>query len=219
MGAQTEVSPAPFAAGTEVGGGLHAIPHAYAERAQAKGGRYAETGTVCGRRARLAPAVGAFDRALLPSWATVCPACAWIVALETGTVDQELDALTPTGQNLAAMARLMADPLITRHTCEAIIAASRAGADGLADPATVEALAHATRHAPAILWSEACLEGECGHPADACPVMAACAACSLRAGDWSQDGEGHYLPLCTITAPCQVLTTLARTLGLLPEAS
>lgn len=207
-----------FTAGTVFGGEVHAIPRAYAERARAKDGLHAETGTVCGRRARLTPMIGAFDRARLPSWATVCPSCTWIVALETGTVDQELDTLTPAGENLTALAGLMADPLIVRHICEAIITASQADQDGLADPATVEALAHATRHAPVILWPETCLEAECGHPVDACPATAACAACSLRAGDWSQDGEGRYLPLCTISAPCQVLTTLADTLGVTSRA-
>lgn len=208
---------AAFIAGVDPGTGVHAIPYVYAVRALAE--RSGESGALCGRRALVATRLGAFDRATLPTWATVCPHCAWAAAATTGpttgtgAVDRELDALTPTGADLEALEQLLADPLIVRHLCEAIIAAAQQpDAHGL-DDAVIELLGHASAHAPVLLRSWDCITEECHHPPGACPCSVACAACSLQAGSWAEERESTYRPECTISAPCQVLTTLIAQLN------
>ncbi|MEV4753027.1 hypothetical protein AB0K21_42350 [Streptosporangium sp. NPDC049248] len=203
---------AAFIAGVDPGTGMHAIPHDYAVRALAEGS--GESGALCGRRALVATRVGAFDRATLPTWATVCPHCAWAVAATgAGAVERELNTLTPTGADREALKQLLDDPLIIRHLCEAIIAAAgQPDAEGL-DDAVIELLAHASTHAPVLLRSWDCAAEECHHPPGECPCAVACAACSLRAGSWAGEQEGTYRRECTISAPCQVLTTLAAHLN------
>ncbi|WP_436764370.1 hypothetical protein [Streptosporangium sp. V21-05] len=197
---------APFVAGIAPGAGMHAVPRDYAQRALAEGA--GESGGLCGRRVLVAPRVGAFDRATLPAWAVAANPEA-----RSGAIERELDALTPTGTNRDVLEQLLGDALVVRHLCEAILAAARQpGADGL-DHAVIELLAHASAHAPVPLWPHDCAAGECHHPAGACPCVVACAACSLRAGSWAGDQEGTYRPECTITAPCQVLATMAAHLN------
>jgi len=206
---------APFVAGIDPGTGTHAVPHDYAVRALAEGA--GESGALCGRRVLLATRIGAgaFDRATLPAWATVCPYCAWAVAASTGAgaIERELDALTPTGAKRDVLEQLLEDALVVRHLCEAILAAAQQpGADGL-DAAVIELLAHASAHIPVQLWPRDCAAEECHHSPGACPCAVACAACSLQAGSWAGEQEGTYRPECTITAPCQVLATLITQLN------
>ncbi|MDP9850310.1 hypothetical protein [Streptosporangium lutulentum] len=87
-----ELPEAPFVAGIGIAGEVHAIPHAYAARAIGAGVRR-ESGTLCGARAGLHREPSAFDRAALPRWASVCPPCAWTVAVETTSLDRELQEL------------------------------------------------------------------------------------------------------------------------------
>uniref|UniRef100_UPI003F497933 hypothetical protein n=1 Tax=Streptosporangium sp. CA-256172 TaxID=3240076 RepID=UPI003F497933 len=211
---------APFIAGVDPGTGVHAIPRDYAVRALAEGS--GESGALCGRRVLVATRVGngAFDRVSLPAWATVCPHCAWAVAAtltatgaDEGAIERELDALTPTGPDRDALEQLLEDVLVVRRLCEAILATAQQPESNDLNDAVVELLGHASAHVPVLLRPWDCAAGECDHPPGACSGTAACAACSLRAGFWAGDQEGTYRHECTITAPCQVLATLAAHLN------
>ncbi|SNT60654.1 hypothetical protein SAMN05216276_107841 [Streptosporangium subroseum] len=208
-----ELPEAPFVAGIGTTGEVHAIPHLYAARALGAGARR-ESGTVCGARAGVHREPSAFDRAALPRWASVCPPCAWTVAVETRTLDRELQELTPTGEHLAALTRLLDDPLIVRHVCEAVIAGYQSEADARSEACMIAALVHATRHAPVLLQPYECITGDCDHPDGQCPADVACATCSLQGRSFDSEPDGTFLEICTITAPCQVLITLVGHLGL-----
>lgn len=221
----------PYVRGYIRGGQDHAVDRAEALTAY-RDGRERQAAAACGLQVHLSPRP--FDRAHLhpptcPACARLgrdertcprlhmCPECAWTAALANGpeAIEAELDALTPTEQERALLARLIPDPLIARHLCEAIIAAAQAPADALTlDPPqeTVQLLVAATRHAPTALVWQPCSEGGhiLEHAADErCPAEAACPVCSVRAGDWAGESAGQIIPACCVPAPCSVLTTLA----------
>jgi hypothetical protein len=202
----------------------HAIHRADAEWAVRQHGKDPAVHAACGKLARLARAWPVYgeDR---PRWLHRCPECAWTVAAETGDLDQQLQALIPPAADHAVLARLLSDPLIAVTAAARLVEAVTSGhADYDPDhPAVIQLLAAITRHAPVILVPEDCAEGTCGHCEDAaetgggqpreCPrpdAAAACAECSLQAGQWAGEWEGQYLSECTITAPCPVLTALAE---------
>ena len=212
-------------------GGLHAIAHTDAAAAvtAANGDpAQAEAFPVCGQGvARVVPKWGAFARGnpSLVRVSEVCPACAWGVAVATGDVAAELDALCPAADEVEPRRRLLGDPLIARHLCEAIIAAAGDRCSGyeLDHPRTVQLLAAVTAHAPVLLVPEECAEDphSCDHRPDdldwddeswRCSYPEAsvgCPACSVRAGGWAGEWQGQYLSECTVASPCQVLRTLA----------
>ncbi|GGS84587.1 hypothetical protein GCM10010156_49020 [Planobispora rosea] len=208
----------PFIVGTAHRGTFHAIPRDYALRALAPGGGDS-CGALCGTWAQVATRIGtgAFDRAHLPAWMRLCPACTWTIALQAGSaaIAAELEALTPAVEDLAALEQLVPDPLITRRVCEAILATAGDLTDGSGRQDVVELLAHAAAHAPVLLRDEDCVDTsiDCGHPGPNCPAAPACPACSVRAGDWAQDREGFYRDACTIAAPCQVIGAMAAFYG------
>jgi hypothetical protein len=155
----------------------------------------------------------------------LCAYCGWAVAIETGTISQRLDVLTPDGRTRAALARLVGDPLAARRICEAVIAhASGPGAEYELDHgATIQILAEITRHAPTLGLPEDCAEDSCDHhlaghgdqgldasrECDYPVASAVCPACTLRAGAWAGEWEGTFMGECYIHAPCQVLAALA----------
>jgi hypothetical protein len=129
-----------------------------------------------------------------------CPACRWIVAARTGTLDAALAALPPLAHDIAA----------------AILnEAARDEGREPDDPRAMQLLAFASRHAPAALVAEECSEGGCDH-GGGCPGTSACRACSLQAGSWAGEWEGQYLDECTIPAPCAPLLALAAHYGVTP---
>lgn len=206
---------------------VHALPREWAQHAidQQMDGPVAAP-AVCGRLTIVMVAMPS-----LSEWRPtgLCGYCGWAIAIETGTVQARLDALTPTGQTHAALARLIGDPLMARRLCEAVIArASDPDAEYELDHgATIQILATITRHAPTLGLPEDCAEGSCDHrhagsagqaldtPLDASgecdyPVASAvCPACTLRAGGWAGEWEGQFMDECYIHAPCQVLATIA----------
>ena len=151
----------------------------------------------------------------------LCQPRAWTAALATGQVDAELAALAEDEATAAALARDWIDPRLVINLCRTILTDNTAPDDdtreahaGEPDPRLVQLLAHASAHRSVLLLGEACVDGVCEHPADsdvpdraavcAADCVLACPACSLQAGE----GEGRFLPECTVAAPCQVLRTM-----------
>ena len=155
---------------------------------------------VCGRAVVVAAKFGPFDRERFPD--RTCHGCTWVVAIRAGAVGQEIARLTGGAP----------EPVLAARVAAAIVAAqSQPGADEPDYPRMVALLAAVSAHAPTPLISPECGQGGCGHPPRVpCPaVVVACLACSQRCGGWAGEGEGTCMPECTITAPCEVLRTLA----------
>lgn len=199
--------------------GKHAVSHerAVAALTQPRGDRGPHARTVCGEDAAVVPTWGSFEAAN-PKFASYltgrCPHCAWQVAFEQHIEQDELAALAPAADELPALTRLLPDPQLAVRICEAILADRSCDPD---HPHKARLLAHATAHAPVLLLPEDCAEGSCDHGggngARICNYPDAaigCAACSVTAGSWAGEWEGQYAPECTVTAPCDVLRTLAR---------
>jgi hypothetical protein len=157
-----------------------------------------------------------------------CRYCAWTVAVATGSTGRELALITPSRPKADAIAGAGAGAMLAVTICQAILAA-RSGEDAdyeLDHPATIQLLAHVTRHRPVLLIPEDCAEDPrtCGHQPDGGDLpdwhcsypdaTAACGACTLYAGGWAGEWEGGAMPECTVTAPCSVLRTLAHAYGL-----
>jgi hypothetical protein len=150
---------------------------------------------VCGAVVRVTKHEQPYDPAAHPVSIDPCPACRWIVAARTETLDAALAAL---------------DDAIALTAATDVLNAARRDEREPDDPRTIQLLAAISRHAPVPLVAENCSEGDCGHPAGMCPESMACAACSLQAGDWAGEWQGQYLGECTIGAPCSVLLRLAE---------
>ena len=129
-----------------------------------------------------------------------CPACRWIVAARTGSLDSTL--------------ALLADPLGQR-IARGILRRAAMDEKDPDDPETMHLLAAVSRHSPVGLVAEECSEGDCDHDGR-CPSTHACRACSLQAGSWAGEWEGQYMDECTIPAPCAPLLALAAHYGVKP---
>lgn len=179
-------------------GGWHAIVRAYRPRS----GEGQVCGqAACGATACVAAKFGPFDPDRFPD--RTCAACVWTVAIRTGT-------LTDRYERLAAAEGA---PGLAARVAQAIVAGESwpVGGYELDHPYTVQLLSAVTAHAPTPLISEGCAEGGCEHPpGQRCPTVAvACLACSQRSGSWAGEWEGQLMAECTISAPCEVLGTLA----------
>ena len=218
--------PVPYLIG--IGGGLrHAVPYSLAEETAAALADQAgliDAAPVClpGYQVNVVPKWGEFTRGNR-RMIRVCPTCAWTVALWTDTVQAELDALQPTAVERAALRRLVGDELIAVHLAEAILREITPHMDEWDERPNyelVQLLAAVSDHAPQLLADQLeCWDGGCDHRPDeagddwSCTYpgsVAACPTCSLRAGFWAGECEGHYLGDYIITAPCPVFTALSH---------
>lgn len=201
--------PVPYLTG--VGRGWHAVSlpsMEYLRTGPADSVAFAE----CGELVRVAPEVGAYNRADVPVSHDPCQACAWTVAAQTGTLEREAGLLVPTGNDLAALTRVLPDPVLAAKIARAILAAPDWEPG---HPADVQLLATVAAHAPVLLLPEGCAEGDCEH-GDECDypeASAGCKACSLQAGSWAGEWEGQFREECQIPAPCRVLLALAEHAG------
>lgn len=175
---------------------------------------------VCGALVRVTK-YGVYDRAAPPVSHSPCPACAWHVAIATGTIRREMQLITPGDREAAALARCGVTPLIAVAACRAVLAE----AEEPADPAVITRLAAATAHRPGLAVAEACAEGDCDHrqhdsgdaappPCDYPDAHPVCWTCSLRTGPWDGETEGYLMDGGAVRAPCGVLLTLAAHYGL-----
>lgn len=191
----------PPGTGTDAAG-WHAVIRAYAPRT----GEGRECGeAACGATVGVAARFGPFDPDRVPE--RTCAACVWTVAIRAGTL----------ADRYARLAAAEGAPGLAARVAQAIADGQSwpAGGYELDHPYPVQLLAAVTAHAPTPLISQECAEGGCIHPpAERCPTVAiACMACSQRSGSWAGEWEGQLMDECTITAPCEVLTTLAAHFG------
>jgi len=212
-----------FVTGVGDGHMWHAIGRDQAEHEVAQAAGIAAA--VCGALARLSK-YGVYDRLAVPVVYGPCPLCAWTVAIATSSTERELRLLTPDDHAAGALARVGAPPFLAVNICRAVLAheSSPEAENGLDHEATVQILAHATSHRPALAIAEECAENDraCRHrPAAAdnswrCDYPGAgalCLACSLRAGSWAGEWEGDIMDTCRVPAPCGVLRALAARYG------
>jgi len=177
----------------------------------------------CGQLVRVSKH-GVYDRTEPPVAYSPCPACAWHVALATGSAGRELLLVSPGERESAALARCGVTPLITVAVCRAVLAAA---GDAPHPTVVVQQLAAATAHQPDLAVDADCLEGGCAHRPELLPAgetwecdypdaEAVCWECSLRSGPWDGEYEGRLLEHCMVPAPCGVLAALAVHYGLIP---
>jgi hypothetical protein len=197
-------------------GPIHAIGHDHAVRAVEMGdssARRVRAATECGSTAVIARHWGGFARGNRHvDNHTLCPECAWSVALQRGTEEVELAVLTPTGAETHALSLVPVDPLIAVRICRRLLADRRAERDYDADSERwPRVLGHVTAHRPVLLMDESCAEGDCDHDTPAgcygdTPTVA-CLACSVLTGPEQGEWEGQVDVL--VPAPCSVLTAMA----------
>lgn len=123
-----------------------------------------------------------------------CPDCLWRWAAETGNTGAALSTLTGLAHQIAT-AILAGEDALTRDS-----------------DATVELLAHVSRHAGIPHHSEGCTDGDCDHAEGECPSESYCTACSLAAGSWAGEWEGRLREECMIASPCAPLLAVAASL-------
>jgi hypothetical protein len=198
----TDASPR-FLAGVQ--NGWHAVETGLPlEAGTVTPGCAAHAWAACGDLVRPALADGGeprpYDPATVPQSHDPCPACRWIVAARTGSLDSTL--------------ALLADPLEQR-IARGILRRAAMDEKDPDDPETMHLLAAVGRHSPVGLVAEECSEGDCDHDGR-CPSTHACRACSLQAGSWAGEWEGQYMDECTIPAPCAPLLALAAHFGVKP---
>lgn len=175
-------------------------------------------GAECGTSVIVARRLGEFRRGTADvdiRAGNLCAHCGWSVALTQGTTTTELAAYTPTGRELAALHRLLPDPLLAVRICQAILAAAMSGDEYDADhPRWPHLLARASNHRPVVLIGEDCAEASCEHPADrdACyaeSTTVACLTCSVTAGSWAGEWEGQ-IDILVPAGQCGVLPALEK---------
>ncbi len=215
-------------------GELNGLWHAV-ERAQDAPGQAAAAdgpallaSAVCGATVRVTE-FGVYDRVGFPVSCGPCPACAWAVAIATGSTERELLLLTPDDRTATALSRMDVDPYLTVEVCRAVLAqCSDPDAEYEAgDPPIVQVLGHATAHAPVLWVPEDCAEDPraCRHRPDGAgpdgedwqcdypEASAGCGTCSLRSGPWAGEREGKVMDQCRVAAPCDALRALAAHLA------
>jgi hypothetical protein len=197
--------PGDFLTGAPDEHGWHALARADAEWCALRFGRLFSF-TVCGRMGRRADKHGAWNPA---EPLRRCPDCEWAVAAAVGQLAETAARLAPGPEDEAVLAGLIPSPLIASETAALIIAAATRDGGQPGDE-TIQLLATVSRHAPQVLRSVDCHQGDCGHDDQgSCPAIVACEACSLQLGSWAGvEREGTYRGECTIPAPCQVLTAI-----------
>lgn len=174
--------------------------------------------TVCGTIATLARKHGEFVRGNeFVDRSTLCPECAWFVALENGTADYELAVRTPAAASLRALQRCVPDPLLYVRTARRLLELA-VDAETEHDT-TASFLGHITLHKPTLLLGEDCTHN-CEHDfEDECygdtPTVV-CLECSVLSGSWAGEWEGQvFIPV----PPCGVLAAVAAHYGVQAVAS
>lgn len=167
----------------------------------------ADVFSVCGTRSHYVLLAGQFtyDSTFLKRQR--CERCGWVVALDRGTVDQEID--------LYVSAAGGADRGLLRQIFTAILADLPPGREAQAGHRS-ELLAHAARHRPTLAACEPCSAGAVvadvhGQGVASCPdSMLVCGSCTFTAGQWAGRAQGMTTGECVVSAPCSVLVSLAQ---------
>lgn len=174
-----------------------------------------EVFSVCGLRAHHIPPFGGFtyDNRFLK--ARRCERCSWVVALNQGTVEQEIDFYTRAEDGSDVLAAAGCDSTLLRGIFTAILADAPPGRDAESGHRS-DLLAHASVHRPVLHVCEACVELGAGvaHDGQPCPHAAAvCGECSFVAGPWGGQKAGVITGECVVNAPCSVLQALGAHYG------
>jgi hypothetical protein len=182
--------------------------------------RGVEAFSVCGLRAQHVPKLGGFtyDNPFLVS--RRCERCGWVVALNRGTVEQEIDFYARTSTKHDALADAGADSGLLRRIFTAILADAPPGRDAESGHRS-DLLAHAARHRPVVRLCEHCAEMDDtaahGDAVCASPVVV-CGECTFTAGHWAGEKAGSITGECVVAAPCSVLRALMAHYGLIDPA-
>lgn len=207
-----------FAIGAALSGcGYHAIdlemlfPRISSAQAAGRNPAEVEAFSPCGARVQVVAKLGPFTYG--SRWLTRlrCERCSWVVALNRGTVEQEIDLYT-------AEAGGDRRGELLRDIFTSILADATPGPDSQAGHRS-DLLAHAARHRPVLTvcakCSEAGLSAAHGPSASRCPHAAVvCQECSFTAGSWAGEWEGVTTDECVVASPCSTLLALADHYGL-----
>ena len=171
-----------------------------------------EAFSVCGTRSQLFRNHGPFIYGSRLLGRLRCERCGWVVALNRGTVDHEIDLY------IADAAGHDAGGLL-RQIFTAILADAPPGRDAEAGHRS-DLLAHAARHRPFMTVCEQCAESSDaalvhGTEAMTCPqAVVVCEECSFTAGSWAGKRHGVTTGECVVAAPCSALIALADHYGI-----
>jgi hypothetical protein len=166
-----------------------------------------ETFSTCGVPVQVLRALGPFTYD--SPWLTQvrCERCSWVVALDRGTVEQEIELHVGAAGD---------DPRgeLLRLIFTAILADAPPGPVGVAGHRT-DLLAHAALHRPTLMVCQRCAHGGCraahGAAVTVCPQrVVLCRACSFLAGPWAREREGVPTGECVVGSPCSTLLALAE---------
>jgi hypothetical protein len=190
-------------------------PRLAARSVEERRGHSGEAFSVCGLRAHHTPRLGGFtyDNRFLKS--RRCERCSWVVALNRGTVEQEIDFYTRAADGSDVLAATGAESGLLRAIFTAILADAPPGRDAESGHRS-DLLAHATMHRPVLNVCEDCSEhgGGVAHDSGGCPQAAAvCGECTFTAGQWAGEQAGVITGECVVAAPCSVLVALAAHYG------
>lgn len=163
--------------------------------------------SVCGARTQYVRRAGQFGYHSSFLKPHRCERCGWVVALNRGTVEQEIELHTGAARG--------ADHGLLRQIFTAILADVAPGRDAESGHRS-DLLAHAARHRPVLAVCEACsyspnaaeVHGP-GVTACASPVLV-CGSCTFTGGLWAGARAGMSTGDCVVAAPCSVLITLAQ---------
>lgn len=195
-----------FAVGVAMSGtGCHAVDRDSVIRS--RDGAPVEVFSLCGKRVQIISRLGPFTYANRLLGTLRCERCSWVVALNRGTVEQEIELY---------VADAGGDPrgVLLREIFTSILADATPGPEAVAGHRS-DLLAHAARHRPTLIKC-----GQCDRSAGSagvdelserpCPYQTlVCRECSFTAGTWAGRWEGVATGECVVTAPCSVLAALA----------
>lgn len=166
-----------------------------------------EAFSVCGTRSQYLRRLGQFTYGSQFLTQQRCERCGWVVALNQGTVEREIDLYVDAAGAL--------DDGLLRHIFTSILADLPPGAEAGAGHRS-DLLAHAARHRPTVAVCEGCSDARGsaevhGHDVTTCPeAVLVCGSCTFTAGQWAGQRQGMTTGECVVAAPCSVLVALAQ---------
>lgn len=170
-----------------------------------------EAFSVCGARSQLVRKLGPFTYDSRWLEKLRCERCSWVVALNRGTVEQEIELyVADAGGDRRGE--------LLRQIFTAILADAPPGPEATAGHRS-ELLAHTARHRPAATVCADCTRQGCadthGPDVGVCPDAAVvCAECSFTTGSWAGQWQGVTTGECVVGAPCSALLALAEHYGI-----
>lgn len=194
-------------------------PQLSAGSVDARRARSGEVFSVCGLRAHHIPPFGGFtyDNRFLK--VRRCERCSWVVAINQGTVEQEIDFYTRAADGSDVLAAAGGDSTLLRAIFTAILADAPPGPDAESGHRS-DLLAHASIHRPVLHVCEACVEVGAGvaHDGRPCPqATVVCGECSFTTGLWAGQKAGVITGECVVESPCSVLVALGAHYGVIAD--